>query len=66
MAYGLANVNFTVLSLTLVTSAGLLEILKVEGVDLYRSMFLAQSSIEKTTSSAVNGLPSDHFMPGRR
>ena len=30
------------------------------------SVFLAQSSMAKTTSSAVKGLPSDHFMPLRR
>ena len=62
----MAKVNFTVVSLTLVTTAGLLAITRVEGTDLYSSVFLAQSSIEKTMSSALNGLPSDHFMPGRR
>src|SRR5258706_2197516 len=65
-AYALGKTNFTVASLTLIAWPGLFAITSALGTDLYSSEFLQQSSIEKTMSSAVNGFPSDHFIPGRR
>jgi hypothetical protein len=65
-ANGLAKLNLTVVSSTFSTLQALPPITIAEGGDLNSSVFLAQSSIENRMSSAVNGLPSDHFMPLRR